>query len=259
MNSQLDAGDRKVVILGALSGIAEETARDLAKKGASIALIARNPERLTELAADLNVRGAAKVATIPLDLSLTDNCDTVLQDAAQLLGGLDTVLLFYGTLGDQERAEKEHSHAADILKVNFTSAADWALAAARRFEQTPVDGAVILVASSVAGDRGRRSNFVYGAAKGGLSILMQGLAHKFAALPEPRPRAIVAKLGFVDTPMTAHIAKKGALWAQPEDVAQKLVAALDKSAPVIYVPGIWRLIMLIIRTVPSAIFNKVNL
>jgi len=259
MNSKIPAGVRKVVILGALSGIAQATARELAGKGASIVLIARNPDRLKQLADDLSVRGAGKIVTRSLDLAQTGEWDSVLDDAAGELGGLDTVLLFYGTLGDQDRAEKDPALAADLLRVNFTSAADWVLAAARRFEQNPVSGAAILVASSVAGDRGRRSNFIYGAAKGGLSILMQGLAHKFAALPEPRPKAITAKLGFVDTPMTAHIAKKGALWAKPEDVGRKLAAALEKSSPIIYVPGMWRLIMLIIRTVPNFIFNKVNL
>jgi short-subunit dehydrogenase len=116
-------------------------------------------------------------------------------------------------------------------------------------------GAVIAAIGSVAGDRGRQSNYVYGAAKGGLDILLEGLRHRLA----PKGVAVVTiKPGFVDTPMTASF-PKGPLWAKPEKVAVDIRRAIDKRRPVTYTPGFWCLIMLVIKSVPRAIFYKTKL
>lgn len=250
---------RKIVILGALSAMAAASARRLAEQGAGFVLAGRDADKLEREAADLTARGASQVAVEALDLTETTGCDAMFARAAETLGGLDTVLVFYGVLGDQAQAERDPAHAAVILDVNFSSAAHWVLAAARALETQAGKDGVLLTASSVAGDRGRRSNFVYGAAKGGLSILMQGLAHKWAA-QDNAPRAVNLKLGFVDTPMTDGLPKGGPLWASPDDIAQVVDRAVaGRGGPTLYAPWFWRWIMLAIRMTPAAIFNKVNL
>lgn len=254
-----DTNARKTFVLGALSAMATASARRLAGSGSSFVLAGRDAEQLEREADDLRARGARSVSVEALDLTDMTRCDDVLERAAEAMGGLDTVLLFYGVLGDQDRAEREPEHAATILDVNFTSAAHWVLASARALETHAGSRGVLVTASSVAGDRGRRSNFVYGAAKGGLSVLIQGLSHKWAAA-EGAPRAVNLKLGFVDTPMTDGVNKGGPLWAKPDDIAEIVERAVRKpGGPTVYAPWFWRWIMLAIRTTPAAIFNKVNL
>ena len=168
---------------------------------------------------------------------------------------VDAVLLFYGVLGDQREAEQDPVMLRNIIAIDFASAAEWAAAAANQLEKQR--GGALLAVSSVAGDRGRRSNYVYGAAKAGLTTLVQGIAHRLAP---SGAHAVVLKLGFVDTPMTAHIKKGGPLWAKPGQIARIIKAVADRPGkPVVYVPWFWRWIMLVIRSVPSAIFHKTKL
>ena len=173
---------------------------------------------------------------------------------AAAIGGLDAVLMFYGTLGDNARAEKDQSEARQILQTNFMSAAEWSLAAADLIESQ--NHGSLVVVGSVAGDRGRQSNYIYGAAKGGIGLLVQGLAHRLARVGG---RAVVIKPGFVDTPMTAGLDKQGPLWAQPDAVAKIIKKAATGSSPVVYAPGFWRWIMLAIRAVPAPVFHKTKL
>ncbi len=249
---------RKVLILGALSAMAAATARRLAAQGSDFVLTGRKADALEREANDLKARGAASVAIQVIDLVDTSRCDEVMEQAFEAMGGLDTVLVFYGILGDQAQAETDPQEAERIIAVNYTSAVHWVMAAARALEAHAGPAGVLLTASSVAGDRGRRSNFVYGSAKAGLSVLMQGLAHKWAA-QENAPRAVNLKLGFVDTPMTDGIEKGGPLWAKPDDLAAIAERALTKGGPNVYAPWFWRFIMLAIRVTPSFVFNKVNL
>jgi short-subunit dehydrogenase len=249
---------RRVIVLGALSAIAEAAARSLAAEGAHLALLGRDGAKLEAMAADLRLRGAAQVETRTLDLAAMGSAGATLADCRTALGGCDAIVLFYGALGVQAEAEKDWPAARAILDVNFTSAAEWMLAGAEVLERAGGKDSVLLAVSSVAGDRGRRSNFIYGAAKGGLSILMQGIAHRFGAKPGG-PRAVVMKLGFVDTPMTAGVAKGGPLWATPQQAAAAIVQAMAKGGPIVYAPFFWRFIMLAIRLTPQSIFNKVNL
>lgn len=243
----------KVVILGALSGIAVEIARTYAARGAEFGLLDLSDEGLVRLADDLRVRGAGKVKTQAMDLSAPASYEGTLRAFADELGGIDVLVLAYGILGDQARARADLDHAATILKIDFTSAALWLLAAAN----TVNPKGSIAVFSSVAGDRGRKSNFVYGAAKGGLAVLAQGLAHDCAATG---PHFVIAKPGFVITPMTEAMKRGGPLWTSAERVAQIVVSAIDKKrGPIVYVPWFWRWIMLIIRLVPSPIFHRTNL
>jgi short-subunit dehydrogenase len=232
---------RGVLILGAASAIAEAVARDLAAQGASLALVARDAARLETIAADLRVRGAPAVAIRSLDLLEAEPTDDLL----------------HGLLGDQTRAEEDAAHAASLIDVNFTSAALWALALRRRLERTHGPNGVIAAIGSVAGDRGRSSNFVYGAAKAGLAVLMQGLAHR-AAL-HSGPKAVIFKLGFVDTPMTAALPKGGPLWATPETVAKVIVKGLNGKSAIVYGPWFWRYVMLIIRLLPQPVMARIDI
>lgn len=247
---------RKVVILGATSAIAEATARLYAAEGAALALVGRNAGRLGEIAADLKARGAAAAEVEATDLVRTQDAQAQLQALAARLGGLDDVLLFYGVLGDQARAESDMAHAREILDVGFTSAAEWCLASASILEAQG-RGALVVI-GSVAGDRGRQSNYVYGAAKAGLGVLVQGIAHRLA-LRGRGARAVLVKPGFVDTPMTDHLKKGGPLWASPGAVAQVVRKAADKGGPIVYAPFFWRFILLVIRLVPAPIFHKTRL
>ncbi len=204
---------------------------------------------------DLRARGAVHVETVDLDLvAAAADAPKHLSDWQARMGGLDHVLLFYGYLGDQTKAQADVVELQRILAVNFTSAALWCSAAAEIL-RTQRRGSVVAV-SSVAGDRGRQSNYAYGAAKGGLSVFVQGLAHSLAP---SGARAVAMKLGFVDTPMTDGMNKTGALWAKPAQVAKSIRKAADSGGPIQYAPFVWKPIMLVIRTVPSFVFHKTKL
>lgn len=244
----------RVVILGGLSTVAMATARLYANDRASIVIVGRNAERLEQAAADLRARGAAKVEAIDLDLAgEAINAKTHLVDWSQRLGGIDHVLVFYGYLGTQDKAWTDISELNRILTVNFTSAALWC-GAAGEIMRKQKRGSVVAV-TSVAGDRGRQSNFAYGAAKGGLSVFMQGMAH---ALAPEGARAVSIKLGPTQTPMTAGMPGHEKM-AKPESVAPAIRRAADKGGPIQYVPGKWKIIMGIIRLVPSFVFHKTKL
>ena len=242
----------KVIVLGALSAVAEQTARLYAAEGAALMLVGRDPERLGGVAADLMVRGAARAEVAALDLA-AEAGEARFQALVQALGGVDHVILAYGVLSGTE-VETDLDAARALLEVDFTSAALWALAAAKQFESQR-SGALVAI-GSVAGDRGRASNYVYGAAKAGLAVLMQGLAHR---LSRCGARAVVVKPGFIDTPMTTHIPKSAPLWAKPEGVARIVRRAADKGGPVVYAPGFWRFILLIIRALPSPVMHRTKL
>lgn len=247
---------RRVVILGATSAIAERTARLYAAEGAALALVGRNAARLEAIARDLEARGASRVKVHTTDLADAHDPGITLLGLIEWLGGVDLFLVAYGVLGDQARAEHDVDHAREILAVGFTSAALWCLAAARQLEAQGHGSLVVI--GSVAGDRGRQSNYVYGAAKAGLGVLVQGIAHRLA-LRGGRARAVLVKPGFVDTPMTDHLQKGGPLWASPEAVAAVIRRAADRGGPIVYAPFFWRFILLIIRLVPAPIFHKTRL
>lgn len=250
-----ESATRKIVILGALSAIAEAAARKWAEEGAHLLLVGRDRERLEAVAADLRVRGG-RTDLYEGDLAGIDAEKSFAEMAARL-GRVDVVLLAYGMLGDQNLAETSPAEASRILTINFTSAAAWCLAAAKVLEAQR--RGVLIVIGSVAGDRGRGSNYVYGAAKGGLGILVQGIAHRLAS---SGARAVLVKPGFVDTPMTAAIAPKGLLWSKPQKIAEIIVRASrpnGATSPIVYAPAFWRSIMYVIRFMPSFIFHRTQL
>jgi decaprenylphospho-beta-D-erythro-pentofuranosid-2-ulose 2-reductase len=243
----------RIIILGALSAVAEAAAREWSSRGgAKLMLVGRDASRLEAVASDLRLRGA-KAETFVTDLSTADTEATLAQLVARL-GGIDIVLVAYGMLGNQSIAERSPADAHKILVTNFLSAASWCLAAAEAIASQNRGSLVVI--GSVAGDRGRASNYIYGAAKGGLGILVEGIAHRLAHCGA---RAVLIKLGFVDTPMTAHIEKKGLLWAKPQNVAKLIVKIAESKThnrPVVYAPSYWRWIMLVIRNVPAQLFHK---
>jgi decaprenylphospho-beta-D-erythro-pentofuranosid-2-ulose 2-reductase len=244
---------QRIVILGAASAIAEATARLWAARGARLMLVGRDLARLKSIAANLDALGARETIVWPLDCAAAAAA-VELDRMTQALGGFDILLLAYGVLRYQSELERDPAAAAKLIQVNFTSAVAWCMAASAILEKQR--SGALLVIGSVAGDRGRRSNFVYGATKGGLARLVEGIAHKLAPLGA---RAVVIKPGLVDTPMTVAFTKKGPLWVMPDRVAEVIVRAGDKGGPVVYVPPFWRLIMLIIRHLPSFVFNKLNI
>ena len=243
-----------VIILGASSAIAEAAARIWAEQGAHLMLVGRNASRLDAIADDLRSRGANVEACVA-DLADGDMSRTF-QSLAARMGRTDIVLLAYGILGLQNNAETAPEDTEKIITTNFTSAAAWCLVAADAFERQNHGRLVVL--GSVAGDRGRASNYLYGATKGGLAILVQGIAHRLA---DTRASAVLLKLGFVDTPMTAHIGRKGVLWSRPETIGRNVVRICERAAvpPIVYLPWFWRWIMLVIRFTPSAIFHRFKL
>lgn len=242
----------RVIVLGALSAVAEQTARLYAAEGAELLLAGRDRARLDAVAADLKVRGAARAEVAALDLA-AEAGEATFQTLVEALGGVDHVILAYGVLGGPE-IEEDLGAARAVLDADFTSAAVWALAAAKQLERQR--GGALVAIGSVAGDRGRASNYVYGAAKAGLAVLMQGLAHRLSRVGA---RAVVVKPGFIDTPMTAHIEKSGPLWATPEAIAKIVRRAAGKGGPVVYAPGFWRLILLIIRALPTPVMHRTKL
>ncbi len=242
----------RVVILGATSGIAEATARLYAAEGATILLAARNAGRLAQIATDLRVRGAARVEIAALDLASADAQAQLTAFAAQL-GGIDHILLAYGLMTDEAEAERSLSAAAEMIRVNFGSAALWALAAANLLERAGKGSLVVL--GSPAGDRGRRKNFIYGSTKAGIGVLVQGIAHRFAG---KGPRAVLLKPGPTATAMTAGLGGDQSKLATPEEIARAVRRAADKGGPIQYAPGKWRLIMRIVREIPAPIFDKLN-
>lgn len=243
---------KRVVVLGALSDIAVALLRRYASEGAEVLLVARDAARLDALSDDLRIRGAAVHVDVR-DLAAPEGPDGLAARCA-VLGEIDVVVLAYGTLGDQRALETDLASARALIDTNFGSAAVWCLAAAAILERQ--GRGTLAVIGSVAGDRGRQSNYLYGATKAGLATLVEGLDHRLA---RSGARALLVKPGFVATAMTAHIPAKGALWASPETVATIIRTSIDRGRAVTYAPGFWRFIMLIIRNVPRAIFHRTQL
>ena len=246
---------KKIIILGATSAIAEASAKLWAAQGARLVLVGRNTKRLEEISKNLDALGALEAQSVILDCAKPNaEAEAEFNALCSLLGGVDIVLLAYGELGDQKKLEETPPEINRFIETNFTSAVGWCLAAAAALERQ--NSGVLIVIGSVAGDRGRRKNFIYGACKGALARLVEGISHRFAS---SHARAVLIKPGFVDTPMTAAFEKKGFLWAKPEEIAEIIVAASIEGGPIIYAPKIWFWIMLIIRHLPNFIFNRLNI
>ena len=243
----------RIVIVGASSAIAEATARCYAARGARLFLIARQSQRLEDMASDLKVRGAADVAFATLDVNQLDAHSYVLAQAWTWLGEVDAMLIAHGTLPDQNACEASAELAVKEFNTNGTSTIALMTVAANRFEVQR--HGTLAVISSVAGDRGRQSNYLYGSAKAAVTAFTSGLRQRLAKV---NVNVLTIKPGFVDTPMTRDF-KKSALWAKPEGIARGIVRATDRGRSVIYLPWFWLPIMLIIRHVPEFVFKRAKL
>lgn len=243
----------KLMIIGAASAIAHETAKHFAADGAEFFIVGRSAERLATIQHDLEVRGAARVVSYALDLNALDQHEALIAAAYEALGGLDAVLIAHGTLPDQARAQTSVEATLREFQTNALSTISLLTILAERFERQR--RGCIAVISSVAGDRGRGSNYIYGAAKGMISLFSSGLR---ARLSRVGVVVVTIKPGFVDTPMTAHL-KKNPLYARPETVGQRIYTAMLKGEAVVYVPWFWRYIMLVICHIPERLFKKLSL
>jgi decaprenylphospho-beta-D-erythro-pentofuranosid-2-ulose 2-reductase len=244
---------QKILIVGATSAIAYEAAKLFAAEGAELFLTGRSQEKLEAVAADLRVRGARHVECFLLDVNDHELQAEVFDSALASAGWLDALLIAHGTLGDQYKAEMSVEEAVSQFQTNAVSVIALLTMAAIYFEQR--GRGCIAVLSSVAGDRGRASNYVYGAAKGAVSIFLQGLR---ARLAKEGVAVVTIKPGMVDTPMTAHM-KKGLLFSSASRVGRGVYRAMHQGRAVVYLPGYWRLIMLIIRAIPEKIFQRLPL
>lgn len=244
----------KILVLGATSAIAQAYARRRAEQGASFILAGRHEDRLKAIAADLVARGAASAEAVVVDLAALDQIETAEQALRARFRACDEAVIAYGVLGEQAKSESDLAVAREMFDTNFTSAALWILALLK--DRPPAAPFTLVAIGSVAGDRGRASNFIYGAAKGALDRLLEGLAQKYAGTAV---RIITVKPGFVDTPMTAGIAKGGPLWASPDRVAADIERAVAKGRRVVYTPWFWWPIMLIIRHLPWFVFRRLKI
>ncbi len=244
---------RKILIIGATSAIAQATAKLFAQKHDALFLVGRDAGKLEAIAADLKVQGAHKVDYTALDLNEFAQHPSMIEQANASLEGLDIVLVAHGTLDDQKACEQDYAKAEQALHTNFLSVVSLLTPIANRLEKQHYG--CIAVISSVAGDRGRQSNYVYGAAKGALSIFLQGLRNR---LHSANVCVLTIKPGFVDTPMTASL-KKGALWAKPETIARGIYRAIKKRKNSVYLPWFWWFIMAIIKNIPEPIFKRMKL
>ncbi len=242
-----------VFIIGATSSIAQETAKLFAQDRARMYLTGRDREKLQAVQDDLLVRGATHVDGMALDLCLLNRHEHLINTAIQNLQGLDVVLIAHGTLSDQKACEQSASKTMQELTTNSLSTISLLTLLANYFEQK--GEGTIAVISSVAGDRGRQSNYVYGAAKGSVTIFMQGLRNR---LSKSGVSVITIKPGFVDTPMTAHI-KKNPLFAKPTILGKQIYQIMKNPHNEVYLPWFWQPIMMLLRSIPERIFMRLKL
>jgi short-subunit dehydrogenase len=243
---------KKILVLGATSGIAEATCRVWAAQGASLYLVARNPEKLAAVAADLRVRGAKYVDTAVADLDDTSKHPELLAHAINSLTGLDIAYLTHGILGNQPHAELDFAHAEQIMHTNYTAPVSLLTWLANFCVQR--HAGTLAVISSVAGDRGRKSNYVYGSSKAGLTAFLGGLRNR---IDREGVTVVTIKPGPVKTAMTSSM-PGSEKFADVNAVAKEIVSAIDKKKDVVYVPIKWLPIMFVLRHIPESIFKKTN-
>jgi decaprenylphospho-beta-D-erythro-pentofuranosid-2-ulose 2-reductase len=244
----------RILVLGATSAIAQAYARRRAAEGAAFVLAGRREDRLASIAADLKACGAPSVEPFVIDLAAIDAIEAAVRDMRAKFGEIDEVVIAYGILGEQAVAEQDLSQARALIDTNFTSAALWSLALIKA--KAPGATLTIVGIGSVAGDRGRGSNFIYGSSKAAFDRFLEGLQHKGDATL----RVLRVKPGFVDTPMTAAIENKGGpLWAKPDQIAADIARAVSKGRRVVYTPWFWWGIMMIIRHLPWFVFRRLKI
>ena len=239
---------KTLLVIGATSAIAHATARLYAADGYRCHLVARSADKLARVGEDLKARGASEVTTSTFDALDSATFVPAIDDSQRALGEIGIALIAHGSLPDQRACETDIEVAQHALTVNYTSAVLLITRIAEIMEQQ--GRGTIAAISSVAGDRGRPSNYSYGSAKAGLNTFLEGLRIR---LMDKGVHVLTVKPGFVDTPMTADI-KKGLLWVQRDHIARLIRDAIKNHKFVVFTPGFWRWIMFIVRFLrPSAI------
>ena len=246
---------KHIVIIGATSAIAQECAKLWVKESPKhLTLVVRNANKAKRIQADLQVRSPESQIKI-VQMGFIDAIE--IEAAANTIGKqreIDIVLIAHGSLPDQLECENDIALCKDTLEVNGISPVLFAESFATAMEKTK-KGTVAII-GSVAGDRGRKSNYVYGAAKGLVSRYAQGMQHRFANTPI---KIILIKPGPTDTPMTASLKTKGVGMASAAEVAKNITEGIAKGKAVVYTPKKWALIMLVIKHIPRVVFNKLNI
>jgi len=244
---------KSIVIVGATSAMAEHCARLWATgQAVHLTLLGRNREKTEAVASDLRVRSPQSTVTVvQANFSEPQQIRATVEDI--VAGGVpDVVLVAHGSLPDQQACQDDLALAAEAMEVNGISPALFAEAFAGHMQRA--NRGTLTIIGSVAGERGRKSNYVYGAAKGLVTRYAEGLQHRLAGTAV---KVVLVKPGPTATPMTAHMPQRG--MASVESVARQIVAASAKGQPVLYTPGKWALIMLVIANLPRAIFNKMDI
>ena len=242
----------KVLVIGATSAIAKATARLYADRNAELFIIGRNEERLQELMCDLQIRSTAPVGRRVLDVTKQKEHEDAIEQAYDFLQHIDVALICHGSLPEQEACELDYEIAEKEITINGLSVVSLLTLLARKLKDQR--HGILAVITSVAGDRGRQPNFVYGAAKSMVSTYLQGLRGKLHPF---NVHVVDIRPGLVDSPMTAHF-KKGLLWTAPELVATKIVNSIDCKRHTVYVPSYWRIIMAVLRSIPELLFKRIK-
>lgn len=243
----------KVAILGATKGMGREVARKLAARGDQLALLGRDASALEAMVVDLKIRGAGQAVSVACDLADESTFAAALDGAESTLGQLDAVVITAGLFGTQENLEANLDFALQVLDVNLTKTVIFCEHARKRLTR-PSNPGTLVVFSSVAGDRGRKTVGLYGASKAGLSHYLEALDHKYRAAGLV---TICVKPGFVRTGMTDGL-KEPPFAGEPDQVAADVVRAMDRGTPLIYSPRIWQAVMLVIRNLPRFVMRKVG-
>jgi len=244
---------KNVVIIGATSAMAEAVAKRYAKEGANLYLLARNTDKLDVIKDDLIIRGAAEVHTASFDAADVDFYEAAIEIVFSTFKKVDAFLIAHGSLPNQDKCQNNTNLTIQEINTNGISVIALLTIIANKMEIQKSGN--ITVITSVAGERGRQSNYVYGAAKGMVSIFLQGLAQR---LYKSGVHVLDIKPGFVDTPMTAEF-DKGLLWAKPEKIAKIICHRINNKSTLSYTPGFWFFIMMIIKYIPQFIFNRIKL
>jgi len=245
---------KKVVIIGATSAMAAAVAKIYADQNSRLFLVGRNAEKLTSISNDLKVRGADKVGMFELDINEVSQHKSMLVEAEQCLEGIDIVLIAHGTLPDQKLCEQNISIALAEFNTNALSTIALLTEIANSFEQKK--SGVVAVITSVAGDRGRPSNYLYGSAKAAVSTFLEGLRVRMFKVGV---HVLDIRPGFVATPMTQNLDLPKLLTVEPEIVANSIVKAIENRKDIIYTPTFWKYILFIIKILPNKIFKKLSL
>ncbi len=244
---------KTILVLGATSAIAQAWMRLLAPQGASFFLVGRNAVHLDSVAKDLATRGATAAYMETANLDDTAGHVALLERAVAALGNLYCAFIAHGVLGDQAAGERDFTVASASLQTNFLSTVSLVTWLANYFA-AQYHGRLVVI-SSVAGDRGRKSNYIYGAAKAGLNAFLDGVRNR---LDREGVQILTVRPGFVATPLTAHLPQRP-LFATPDAVAQDILKAIEHRRDVLYTPWFWRWIMALIRFIPEWKFKKMDL